>query len=99
MRDKDGSPIPQDVTNLLRLASEGDKAAVAELFQAIERELHKLASIHMRRERANHTLQTTALVNEAFIRLMGSRSRQWNERTSLTRCTAWPTCSLLHDSV
>jgi RNA polymerase sigma-70 factor, ECF subfamily len=48
-----------------------------------EKELRKIALIHMGRERPNHTLQTTAVVNEAFIRLLGTEGKQWNDRQHL----------------
>jgi RNA polymerase sigma factor (TIGR02999 family) len=80
MVDQEGTPARKEITKILQLASKGDKSAADELMQAIEKELRKIASIHMRRERPNHTLQTTALVNEAFIRLLGTEGRQWNDR-------------------
>jgi RNA polymerase sigma factor (TIGR02999 family) len=48
---------------------------------AIEAELHRIASWHMRKERPDHTLQTTALVNEAYLRLLGSEPIEWNDRS------------------
>lgn len=80
MVDQEGTPAREEITKLLHLASKGDKSAADELMQTIEKELRKIASIHMRRERPNHTLQTTAVVNEAFIRLLGTEGRQWNDR-------------------
>jgi RNA polymerase sigma factor (TIGR02999 family) len=80
MADQRGTPAREEITKLLHLASKGDKSAADELMQKIEKELRKIASIHMSRERPNHTLQTTALVNEAFIRLMGTEGKQWNDR-------------------
>jgi RNA polymerase sigma-70 factor, ECF subfamily len=74
---------PGQVTELLRRASEGDPIAADGLMTVIERELRQLASIHMRRERDGHTLQTTAVVNEAFLRLFGNdagRETHWNHR-------------------
>jgi RNA polymerase sigma-70 factor (ECF subfamily) len=75
-----GQPDREEITTLLHRAADGDKAAADELMQSIERELRKIASIHMSRERPNHTLQTTALVNEAFIRLLGKKGGHWNDR-------------------
>jgi RNA polymerase sigma-70 factor (ECF subfamily) len=72
-----------EVTKLLRRASDGDATAADGLMNVIELELRKLASAHMRRERDGHTLQTTAVVNEAFLRLFGKeagREGQWNHR-------------------
>jgi len=80
MLDQEGRPAREEITKLLHLASRGDRIAADELMQTIEEELRKIASIHMRRERPNHTLQTTAVVNEAYIRLLGAAGRQWNDR-------------------
>ena len=80
MVNEEGPPAREEITKLLHLAAKGDKSAADELMQTIEKELRKIASIHMRRERPNHTLQTTAVVNEAFIRLLGTEGRQWNDR-------------------
>jgi RNA polymerase sigma factor (TIGR02999 family) len=80
MRGDPPEPTPENVTELLHRASAADQTAAEELMQAIERELRKIASLHMRRERRNHTLQTTAIVNEALIRLLGTEATQWNDR-------------------
>lgn len=64
---------PGEITRLLRGMQTGDKEAAAELFSAVYEELHKIAANMMRRERANHTLQATAVVHEAFLRLLGGR--------------------------
>jgi RNA polymerase sigma factor (TIGR02999 family) len=80
MRGDPPEPIPENVTELLHRASAGDQTAAEELMQAIERELRKIASLHMRRERRNHTLQTNVVVNEALIRLLGTEATQWNDR-------------------
>jgi RNA polymerase sigma-70 factor, ECF subfamily len=64
-----------EVTRLLEQASAGDTAARATLFDVLYRELRRLAEGAMRAERANHTLQPTALVHEAFLRLAGNQGR------------------------
>ena len=64
-----------EVTRLLAQASAGDLAARATLFDVLYRELRRLAEAAMRAERANHTLQPTALVHEAFLRLAGDHGR------------------------
>jgi RNA polymerase sigma factor (TIGR02999 family) len=64
-----------DVTRLLEQASAGDAGARATLFDVLYRELRRLAESAMRAERANHTLQPTALVHEAFLRLSGNQGR------------------------
>ena len=69
-----------DATELLRAWSEGDEAALNELVPLVERELHRLARAHMRRERRSHTLQATALVNEVFLRLAQSPAPRWQNR-------------------
>jgi RNA polymerase sigma-70 factor, ECF subfamily len=63
-----------DLTQLANQAVNGDKAAQAALMEAVHQELHRLASREFRKEIGGHTLQTTALVNEAFLRLFGNRS-------------------------
>lgn len=67
-------PPPSDVTRLLALASDGDSGAIASLFDVLYRELRRLAVSTMRAERADHTLQPTALVHEAFMRLAGAQT-------------------------
>ena len=64
-----------EVTRLLQRASQGDAGARATLFDVLYRELRRLAEAAMRAERANHTLQPTALVHEAYLRLAGDHGR------------------------
>ena len=70
----------QDVSKLLRAWRDGDEAALDELMPRVHQELHRLAHFYMRRERAGHTLQTTALVNEAYVRLVDAREVDWQDR-------------------
>jgi RNA polymerase sigma factor (TIGR02999 family) len=63
------SLIQKDLTMLLRAAGTGDAAAYARLYDAVYAELHRVAAANMRRESPGHTLQPTALVNEAYLRL------------------------------
>ena len=63
--------MSDDVTQILGAASSGDREATEQLLAIIHDELHRIASSKLRREAAGHTLQTTALVNEAYLRLMG----------------------------
>ena len=70
-----------DVTQLLQAVRGGDGEAWDQLFARVYDELHALAERFRRRERSNHTLQTTALVNEAFLRLVNERDRSWRNRT------------------
>ena len=69
-----------DVSSLLRAWSDGDQTALDKLTPIVYRELHALAGRYMRRERPGQTLQTTALVNEAYMRLVDYRRMQWQDR-------------------
>ena len=69
-----------DVTQLLRAWSAGDADALAALTPLVYEELHRRAHWHMARERAGQTLQTTALVNEAYVRLIGLGDVSWRDR-------------------
>src|SRR5205809_4059712 len=68
------------VTQLLKAWSDGDEHALEALLPLVEAELRRLARGYMRRERRGHTLQTTALVNEAFLRLTDARRVSWHDR-------------------
>jgi RNA polymerase sigma-70 factor, ECF subfamily len=70
----------QPVTRLLVQWSGGDEAALDELTALLYRELRSLAQRHLRRERSNHTIQRTALVHEAFVRLIHQESVDWRSR-------------------
>jgi len=70
----------QGITQLLVRWSEGDRGALDELMPLVYDELHKLAGIYLRRERHNHTLQPTALVNEAYVRLVDQENLSWQSR-------------------
>ena len=70
-----------DITRLLLAWGAGDQAALDELMPIVYAELRKLARGYMRNQRADHTLQTTALVNEAFLRLIDSSRVNWQNRT------------------
>lgn len=72
---------PQEISALLRAWSSGDESALNRLTPLVYEELHRLAHGYMRRERAGHTLQTTALVNEAYMRLVDANLVQWQDRT------------------
>lgn len=71
---------PQDITRLLRAWSAGDAEALEQLTPLVYQELHRRAHWHMARERAGQTLQTTALVNEAYVRLVDLRDVSWHDR-------------------
>lgn len=72
--------IPKDVSQLLRAWNKGDSDAENELMQIVYDELRRLARNYLRRERADHTLQPTALVHEAYLRLVDQRSVEWQNR-------------------
>lgn len=69
-----------EVTELLRKWSGGDQNALEELTPVIYAELHRIAKRYMNRERENHTLQTSALVNEAYLRLIDWKNAKWENR-------------------
>jgi RNA polymerase sigma factor (TIGR02999 family) len=73
-------PSPHDVTQLLQAWSEGDEEALDKLAPVVYEELHRLAQRYMAHERPGHTLQTTALVNEAYLRLVDSAQTSWQNR-------------------
>ena len=74
------APATHDLTQLLRLWSEGNKSALDQLVPLVHAELHRLARGYMRGERQGHTLQTTALINEAFLRLIDCKNVSWQNR-------------------
>ena len=87
----DGSaaePVPGDVSSLLRAWSDGDQLALALLTPIVHDELRRLAHHYMRRERAGHSLQTTALVNEAYMRLVDYKRMHWQNRAHFMAVSA-----------
>lgn len=71
----------ETVTGLLLAWSDGDEAALEKLTPVVYAELHRLARRYMRRENAGHTLQTSALVNEAYLRLVDAHRVRWQNRS------------------
>ena len=69
-----------DITRLLVAWTNGDQSALNRLAPAVHRQLHRLAAHYMAGERAGHVLQTTALVNEAYLRLIDWKDVQWQSR-------------------
>jgi len=69
-----------EITGLLVDWSNGDRAALDRLLPLVERELHRLAHSYMRKEDPDHTLQTSALVNEAYLRLVDQKNTHWQNR-------------------
>ncbi|HTG92288.1 MAG TPA: sigma-70 family RNA polymerase sigma factor [Pyrinomonadaceae bacterium] len=70
----------QGATELLVASGQGDKAALDELMPVVYDELRRLAQKYLSRERSDHTLQTTALVHEAYLRLIDQKSVNWQNR-------------------
>jgi RNA polymerase sigma-70 factor (ECF subfamily) len=73
-------PTPQEITRLLVAWSDGDEQAFTALMPLVYGELRRLASRRLGRERAGHTLQTTALVHEAYLRLVDQKEANWRNR-------------------
>jgi RNA polymerase sigma factor (TIGR02999 family) len=71
---------PQDVTQLLAAWSDGDEAALEQLVPIIQAELRRLATHYLKRERPGHILQTSALVNEAYVRLINWKAARFESR-------------------
>ena len=71
---------PQEVTRLLLAWNEGDESALEKLVPQVYQDLRRLAARQMRREHPEHSLQTTALINEAYLRLVDLRNVQWQNR-------------------
>ena len=71
---------PHEITTLLARWNEGDCTALERLVPLVYQELHRLAGVYMRGERAGHPLQTTALVNEAYLRLQSAAGVRWQNR-------------------
>jgi RNA polymerase sigma factor (TIGR02999 family) len=73
-------PEPGQITRLLAEARDGNAVSREQLIGLVYHELHRIAQRRLRGERSDHTLQPTALVNEAYIRLLGSAERDWQNR-------------------
>jgi len=82
------SASPGEVTLLLHDIRGGDSDAANKLVSIVIRELHGLAQHYLRSERPGHTLQPTALVNEAYLRLVGDQARDWRNRAHFIGVTA-----------
>jgi RNA polymerase sigma factor (TIGR02999 family) len=78
--EPESAPAQEHVTRLLVDWSKGNRAALEALTPLVYAELRRLASRYLRRERQNHTLQSTALVHEAYLRLIDQRNVQWQNR-------------------
>jgi len=82
------SPSQQEVTQLLNSWSGGDEDALGKLIPLVQPELYRLAQHYMSRERTGHTLQTTALLNEAYLQLVDDPKRNWQNRTHFIAAAA-----------
>jgi len=81
-------PSPHEVSRLLRAWSSGDEAALQTLIPLVYEELHRIARRYMGREREGHTLQTSALVNEAYLRLVDWKNVEWQNRAHFFAASA-----------
>jgi RNA polymerase sigma factor (TIGR02999 family) len=72
--------LPDDVTQLLENWSNGDREALERLMPLVYDELHRLARRYLRRERSDHTLQSTALVHEAYLKMVDQKNVRWQNR-------------------
>src|SRR5215471_4070225 len=79
-RKDDMAPSSQEVTALLTAWRDGNREAFDQLMPLVYDELRRLAKRHLQRQSPGHTLQTTALVNEAYLRLVGQRNIEWQNR-------------------
>ena len=73
-------PFPHDITQMLIDWSNGNREALDRLIPVVYAELRRQAARHLRRERPGHTLQTTALINEAYLRLVDQKNVRWQNR-------------------
>src|SRR5271155_1437561 len=92
------APTTQQVTKLLQAWSQGEEAALNRLFPVVHQELRRLARRYMFGERVGHTLQTTALVNEAYLRLVNARQVNWQNRAHFFALSAQLMRRILVDS-
>ena len=81
-------PTAGDITQLLHRVSAGDRAAEEELIAQVHQQLRRLAASHLRGERIDHTLQPTALVNEAYVELLGKSEVNFQDRSHFFRTAA-----------
>ena len=72
---------PESIDQLLQASARGDREAFDRLVPLVYRELHKLAKHYMAQQSPGHTLQTTAVIHEAYLRMAGSSERTWESRT------------------
>jgi RNA polymerase sigma factor (TIGR02999 family) len=80
-----GTIATSEITHLLATLSDADRSAAGDLLPLVYEELRSLAGQHLQGERTDHTLQATALVHEAYLRLMQANGRKWNDRAHFYR--------------
>src|SRR2546421_13058778 len=81
-------PAVGEISSLLRAWSNGDQSALAKLMPVVYDQLHRLAGHYMNRERSGHSLQTTALINEAYTRLVDYKRMRWQDRAHFFAASA-----------
>ncbi|MFN7948883.1 MAG: sigma-70 family RNA polymerase sigma factor [Blastocatellia bacterium] len=91
--------MPEEITQLLMNWSNGDQSAVNRLMPLVYDELHRLAASYLRRERQGHSLQPTALVHEAYLRLIDQQSVTWQNRAQFFGLAAAIMRNILVDHV
>ena len=94
---KERTPPEEDVSTLLRAWSDGDQAALENLTPIVYEELRRLARYYMGRERSGHSLQATALVNEAYLKLVDCKRMHWENRAHFFAVSAQPMRRILVD--
>lgn len=92
------APARAEVTDLLRAWGQGDEQALGRLTPLVYHELHRIAARYMARERRDHTLQATALVNEAYLRLVDAKGVSWHDRAHFLAIAARTMRRILVDS-
>jgi RNA polymerase sigma-70 factor, ECF subfamily len=92
------TPSPQQMTQLLQAWGQGEDAALEKLIPLVHQELRRLARRYMFGERAGHTLQATALVNEAYLKLLGCQKVEWQNRAHFFAISAQVMRRILVDS-
>jgi len=90
-------PSQADITQLLEEVRKGDKTATDKLFEEVYKELRRLAKDYLRRERPDHTLQATALVHDAYLRLVKGQDISWQNRAHFFSVAAQVMRNLLVD--
>jgi RNA polymerase sigma factor (TIGR02999 family) len=92
-------PRSAEITGLLKAWTSGDQAALDRLATQVYDELHRMARHYMRNERAGNTLQTTALVNEVYLRLVDVKNVDWQQRAQFFAMSAQMMRRILVDAV